>query len=138
MKLNKEDKELIKKAGEAIKKAKAVNLIDTGETGAALITSKGTVFRGVNLGFYCGIGSCAEYQAIGAMVSSGEKVIKKIVAVWEDEKKGYEIVPPCGNCREMMLQASKANKDTEVIVSNSRKVKLKALMPYHWKGSIER
>jgi len=138
-KLTKEDNKLIEKAKEIIVKSSPVNLIDTGDVGSALITSKGNIFQGVSLGFYCGIGSCGEYQAIGSMISNGEKVIKKIVAIYYDsKKKRYEIVPPCGKCREMLLQVSKKNKNTEVIVSSSKKVKLKELMPYFWGGSIEK
>ncbi len=134
MKLNIQDKELIEKAKEIIKKSKPVNLIDTSDVGSALITPKGNIYSGVSLGFYCGIGSCGEYQAIGAMISNGEKKIKTIVAV---DDVG-NVMPPCGKCREMMLQASKENKNTEVIVSKSKKIKLKSLMPYSWGGSIEK
>ena len=73
--LNKQDKELIEKAKEIITKSSPVNLIDTGEVGSALVTSKGNIFSGVSMGFYCGIGSCGEYQAIGNMISNGEKEI---------------------------------------------------------------
>jgi len=108
MKLTKQDKELIEKAKEIIVKARHANLIDTGDVGAALITYKGNIFQGASLGFYCGIGSCGEYQAVGNMISNGEKEIKTIVAVWYNEKKKtYEIVPPCGKCREMIHQISK-------------------------------
>ncbi len=139
MKLTKQDKELIGKAKEIIVKAKPVNLINTGDVGCALITSKGNIFQGVSLGFYCGIGSCGEYQAIGNMISNGEKEIKTIASVWYDEKKGkYEIIPPCGKCREMVKQACKKNWDTEVIVSDLEKVKLKDLMPHSWRGTIEK
>ena len=139
MRLDKQDKELIEKAREIIIKSKPVNLIDTGDTGAALITSKGNIFQGVSMGFYCGIGSCAEYQAIGAMISNGEKEIKTIAAVWYDEKKKkYEVVAPCGKCREMIKQASKKNWDTEVIVTENEKVKLKELLPYSRGGTIEK
>lgn len=139
MKLTEQDKELIEKAKEIIVKAGPVNLVDTGDVGAALRTSKGNIFQGVSLGFYCGIGSCAEYQAVGNMVSNGEKEIKTIVAVWYDEeKKEYEVIPPCGKCREMLHQAAERNWDTEVIVSDSEKVKLKDLMPYSFGGTIEK
>ena len=108
--LTKEDKELIKKAKEIIIRAKPVKLIDTGEVGAALITSKGNIFQGVSLGFYCGIGSCGEYQAIGNMISNGEKEIKTIVAI---SNKG-NILSPCGVCREMISLTCKKNQNTEV------------------------
>lgn len=134
MKLDKQDKMLIEKAKEIIIKSKPVNLIDTGGIGVALITSKGNIFQGVPLGFYCGIGSCAEYQAIGNMISNGEKEIKKIVAITDDG----EIVPPCGKCREMIHQACKKNWNTEVIISSTKKVKLKDLLPHSWGGTIEK
>ena len=139
MKLTKEDKELLEEAKQIVIKSRPVNLIDTGKVGSALITPKGSIFRGVSLGFYCGIGSCGEYQAIGSMISNGEKEIKTIVAVCYGKKtKKYKIVPPCGKCREMILQASKKNQNTEVIVSGAKKVKLKELLPYSWGGSIEK
>ena len=139
MRLTKEDMKLIEEAKKIIVKSRPVNLVDTGDVGAALITSKGSIFRGVNLGFYCGIGSCAEYQAIGAMISNGEKEIKTIVAVWYDEKtKKHRVIPPCGKCREQMSQASRKNQDSWVIISENKKVKLKELLPYSWGGSIEK
>ena len=137
MKLTKEDKELIEKAKGIIVKSRPVNLIDTGDVGSALITSKGNIFQGVCLGFYCGIGSCGEYQAIGNMISNGEKEIKTIVAVLYDEKK-YGVIPPCGKCREMIHQLGKKNWDTEVIISTSKKVKLKELLPHAYDGTIEK
>jgi len=139
IKLTEEDKVLIEEAKKIIIKSAPVNLIDTGDVGAALITPKGNIYTGVSLGFYCGIGSCGEYQAIGSMISNGEKEIKTIVAVWyEAEKKKYHIIPPCGKCREMILQACKNNKGTEVIISDSKKVSMKELLPLHWGGYIEK
>jgi cytidine deaminase len=138
MNLTKSDKELIEKAKEIIVKSRPVNLIDTGDVGAALITSSGNIFQGVCVGFYCGIGSCAEYQAIGSMISNGEKEIKTIAAVLYDKKnKKYEVITPCGKCREMIHQLGRKNWDTEVIVSENEKVKLKELLPHAYDGTIE-
>ena len=139
MKLTIKDKELIEEAKKIIIRSKPVKLIDTSDVGSALVTSKGNIYRGVSMGFYCGIGSCGEYQAIGSMISNGEKEIKTIVAVCYDGKtKKYEVIPSCGKCREMMWQACKKNQNTEVIISKSKKVKLKELLPYSWGGSIEK
>jgi len=135
MKLDKGDKMLIEKAKEIIVKSAPVKLIDTGTVGASLITSQGNIYSGVCIGHYCGIGSCGEYQAIGNMISNGEKEIKKIVAVTDSGK----VISPCGKCREMISQTCRKNKDTEVIISSSKKVKLKDLLPYNnWGGSIEK
>ena len=139
MKLAKEDKKLIEEAKNIIIKSAPVNLINTGDVGSALTTSVGNIFSGVSLGFYCGIGSCGEYQAIGNMISNGEKEIKTIVAVFYNRKdKKYRVIPPCGKCREMVLQACKNNRNTDVIISSTKKVKLKELLPFAWEGSIEK
>ncbi|MEK6895658.1 MAG: cytidine deaminase [Nanoarchaeota archaeon] len=128
MKLTKKDKELIEKAKEVIKKAKPLKKKDFGEVGSALITSKENIYTGVSTGFFCGMASCGEYQAMGAMLSNGEKEIDTIVAI-EDE--GI-IMPPCGKCREMIYQCDKKNLNTWVIISKSKKVKLKELLPHRW------
>ena len=137
--LSRKDRELIEEAKRIMAKPSALGLVDTGDVGSALITSKGNVFRGVNLGFYCGIASCAEYQAIGTMISSGEKAIRTIVAVsFSGRTRKYEVIPPCGKCREMIWQTAKENQNAEVIISESRKVKLRELLPHPWDGSIEK
>lgn len=134
MKLTKGDKDLIKEAENIILKSKKIKLLNTASMGAALVTSKGNLFCGVCMGFHCGIGSCAEYQAIGSMVSNGENEIKTIVAV----SKNGNIHVPCGKCREMINQVCKKNKNTFVIISKSKKIKLKGLLPLAWEGSIEK
>lgn len=136
--LTKEDKELIREAENIIKKFTPVKLIDTGDVGAVLITSKGNIYRGVSLGFHCGIGSCGEYQAIGSMISSGEKEIKTIVAVRCKKESASHIIPPCGKCREMIHQLGKKNWDTWIIISKTKKIKLKDLLPFAWDGTIEK
>ena len=68
MKLTSKDKWLIEEAKAIIAKSLPVNLKGTGDVGAALVTSDGNIYRGVCLGFHCGIDSCGEYQAIGAMI----------------------------------------------------------------------
>lgn len=138
-KLTNEDKELIEKAKEIIMKSAPVNLRDTGDVGCALLTSKDNLFQGVCVGFSCGIGSCAEAQAIGSMISNGEKEIKKLVAIYyNDEADTYEIVSPCGKCREMIHQAAEKNWDTELILSKSKKIKLRDILPFSWGGTIEK
>ena len=73
------------------------------------------------------------------MISNGEKEIKTIVAVWYDERpKKYAVIPPCGKCREMTKQASKKNQNTEVIISETKKVKLKELLPNSWGDTLEK
>ena len=129
MKLTKEDKELIIKARFLVNKKK----IYSGElkaVGSALISKKGKIFTGTNMDFWCGVGFCAESSAISNMVShSDETEIETIVA-----SSNSRIMPHCGRCREVMALLDKRNlKNTEVIVSNSKKVKLGELIPHDWR-----
>ena len=127
--LEKEDKELIKKAKSMVDKKK----IYSGElkaVGCALISKKGKLFTGANWDLWCGTGFCAESSAISNMVShSDETEIATIVACSKNR-----VMPPCGRCREVMALLDKKNLDnTWVIVSDNEKVKLKELLPHDWR-----
>lgn len=62
------------------------------------------------------------------MITNGEFEIKMVAAV---DKKG-NVLPPCGACREFMMQL-KNSADIEVLVDNKGTVlKLKNLMPYSY------
>ncbi len=128
------NKKLIKKAASVVKSRKYKGGI-IGDVGCALLTGKNKVYLGV-----CSdVGShtfCAEQAAIGAMVTKREYDIKKIVAVWKDEKGQVFVIPPCGNCRQMMRDINEENlENTEVILDINKTVKLKKLLPYFslWK-----
>lgn len=45
-------------------------------------------------------GLCAEAAAIGAMVASGEKIIREILVMAE----GSQLVTPCGGCRQRLRE----------------------------------
>jgi cytidine deaminase len=106
----------------------------TGFVGAALVTSRGSIFTGVNLDFYCGIGFCAEHSAVAEMVKAGETRIAKIVAV-ATSKEGdlIGVLPPCGRCRELIYQVDTANLDTDVIIDQTgQRNSLRQLLPHSW------
>jgi cytidine deaminase len=62
------------------------------------------------------------------MVTHGEYVIRKIVAVVEDGTP----IPPCGRCRELMHQIHEANMEAEVIIGKNKSIRLKELLPKPW------
>lgn len=105
--------QLIEKAKSVIKPKKSVPGCLIADVGSALITDKGNVYLGVCIDTREGTGTCAERNAIAAMVAAGEYKIKKIVAVWKDGT----IIPPCGVCREWFWQIHKDNWNTDVIIS---------------------
>lgn len=98
-KVSNDDRLLIAKAFELARKRKS----RVTRVASVLRTVNGRIFQGVNVEVQgsppCSM--CAEYSAIGAMVSEGENRIDTIVAV-----NGYKhiILPPCGKCRQMISQ----------------------------------
>jgi cytidine deaminase len=128
------NEELIQRAQEVINPRKIAHGLEVGDVGCALLTNGGNLHVGVNIDAVAGIGFCAEHSAIASMVTHGEQSISKIVAVLDDGT----ILPPCGRCREFMHQLDKSNIDcTEVILSNTKAVKLRDLLPYPWDEGLE-
>jgi cytidine deaminase len=103
-----------------------------GDVGATLVTDAGNAYSGVCIDTASGTGFCAEHAAIAAMVTAGEYRIARIVAVWRDERDGaHYVLPPCGRCRQFILQIDPANLETEVVLGRDRSVRLRALLPAH-------
>ena len=125
--LTKEDKALIEKAKSLAKETNIKNGI-VKEVGCVLITENGETFLGVSLNLPCGIGFCAEHTAISQMITQTDEThIKIIVAA-----SAWDVAAPCGRCRELINLLDERNMETEVIVSDEKKVKLKDLLPYRW------
>ena len=77
--------------------------------GAALRCSSGRIYLGVNV--YSLHGSCAEFVAIGSAIAAGEREFTALVCVRGAE--GSEVLPPCGNCRQMLNDYA---SDCEVLI----------------------
>jgi len=98
-----------------------------GGVGAALLTEQGNVYTGIYIDVACGIGFCAEHAAIAEMLKHRETHIVAAVAVGDTA-----VVPPCGRCREFMMQIDRRNADADIIISEERTVKLRELLPFYW------
>jgi cytidine deaminase len=86
--------ELINLAAEVLN-PKHIGDCYVGQVGAALVTDKGNVYRGVCLDTDSGLGFCAERTAISQMITNKEYKIKKIAAVWNDNPdKDLYVLPP--------------------------------------------
>lgn len=122
------DTELYQRAKEVVNPRKLSPLAEAGGVGSALVTEKGNVYVGVCIDATSGMGYCAEHNAIGQMVTSGETRILTIVAVnWDGQ-----ILSPCGRCREFIFQMDAANGETRVLLSGGRVASIKELLPEHW------
>ncbi len=98
-----------------------------GSVGAAILTAKGSIYTGICICLGCGLGFCAEAAAVAEMLKHRETHISAVVAI---SKEG--ILPPCGRCREMMVQIDVRNLDSRVIVGEGHVISLRALLPNHW------
>jgi cytidine deaminase len=130
--MNENDKLLIEKGLEVLK-----NNFDDGiynhTVGCAIRCKNGNVYTGVNCdGIH---GSCAEYITIGTAISAGERDFDTIVAV--HDKHLNCVIPPCGNCRQMLFEYC---PNIKVIVNDENgkliKVEAKDLLPFAWQSVI--
>ena len=99
--------------------------------GCAILCKNGNIYKGVNCdGIH---GSCAEYITMGIAISAGEREFDTIVAV--HEKHLNSVIPPCGNCRQMLFEYC---PDIKVIVNDENgeliKVKVKDLLSFAWQS----
>lgn len=109
-KLTAQEKQLVKKALQAKKRAYAP--YSKYQVGSALVDEKGKVFTGCNVeNASYPAGLCAERTAIVKMVSEGGKKIKTIVVAASSE----EPVFPCGMCLQVIQEFG---ADSEVIALN--------------------
>lgn len=123
--LTKKDETLILAAQEAIR-ANYDTVHCNHTVGAAVRCKSGKIYVGVNV--YSLHGACAEQVAIGTAITQGEREFEVIVAVRGEN--GEEIIPPCGNCRQML---SDYMAECEVILSIEGKIgKVRAveLLPF--------
>lgn len=104
-----------------------------GTVGAALETDQGEVFVGVCIDTASSLGFCAEHAAAAAMLTAGQSVIRRVVAVSHEGR----VLAPCGRCREFLVQLSPANLATETLVTEDRVVTVRDLLPYRWEEAPE-
>lgn len=126
-KLTDKDYELIAEAQKAIQ-LNYDELNHNHTVGAAVRCHNGKIYIGVNV--YSLHGACAEQVAIGTAITNGERDFETIVAV--RGKSGEEIVPPCGNCRQILHDYM---PECEVILSvkgENKKISAKELLPFSY------
>lgn len=113
---------------------KLSKLMEVGSVGAAILTDKGNIYTGICIDTACGMGMCAERNAIANMLTNGENKILKVAAVMPDGSSGT----PCGVCREFMMQLGKESKDIEILLSLEplKTVKLGEQLPDWWGSKI--
>ena len=105
-------------------------LMEAGSVGAAILTDQGNIYTGICIDTACGMGMCAERNAIANMLTHGESRIVKVVAVMPDGSTGT----PCGVCREFMMQLGPDSENIELLLSLEpcKTIRLGEQLPDWW------
>ena len=105
-------------------------LMEVGSVGAAVLTGQGNIYTGICIDTACGMGMCAERNAIANMLTHGENNIVKVVAVMPDGSTGT----PCGVCREFMMQLGPGSENIEILLSLDplKTIRLGEQLPDWW------
>ena len=116
----------------AVQKGRKISeYIEAGGVAAAVVSASGKIYTGVCVDTCCTLGICAERNAIFNMITNGEDEISKVLAIMP----GGKIGPPCGACREMMVQMMPEKyRKIEIMLDyeNERIVTLEELTPDWW------
>lgn len=113
------------------KKREISPLVEAGGVSAAILTEKGNIYVGVCIDTACSLGMCAERNAIANMITNGENGICRLIAVDRNGKA----IPPCGACREFMVQLMPDHYHSIQIMmdyENKKMVTLGDITPNWW------
>ena len=133
--MNKEEQQIWRRmleAAQAVQGGRRISdYVEAGEVAAAVESSTGRIYTGVCVDTACTLGVCAERNAIFNMLTNGEHVIRRVLAVMPDGRNGA----PCGACRELMVQLMPREYGTIEImldIDAMKTVRLSDLTPEWW------
>ena len=126
------DRELIDLAIEARNNAYAP--YSDFKVGAALLSKEGKVYKGCNIenAAYTPT-NCAERTAFFKAVSEGATDFKAIAIVGGYDKDGLKFCPPCGVCRQVMMEFCESDKFRILLLDEDDEIKsylLKDVLPF--------
>lgn len=105
---------LYEEARKVLHPRKVSEWMEVGGVAAAIETASGNIYTGSCVDSACTLGICAERNAIFNMLTKGENEIKRVLAInWEGTA-----MPPCGACRELMVQLMPEKYHTVEIMLN--------------------
>ena len=124
-------KELYAEAKKVLRPRKIYEMMESGGVAAAIEAGSGRIYTGVCVDTACTLGVCAERNAIFHMITCGESVLRRVIAINWDGKA----LPPCGACRELMTQMMPEHyRSIEIMLDYDapRVVTLGELTPEWW------
>ena len=111
--INRDDRELIE---EAIRVSRRLHQPRLHVVASALRTTSGDIYSGIHFESSQAFATvCGEVSAISSMINDGHRDLEIIVALrgFDDDKNHFEIMSPCGRCRELI---GDCNPNAQVIV----------------------
>jgi len=128
---NAQKEALLKKAKEML--AFSYTPYSNFKVGAALLSKSGKVFGGCNIeNAAYGPSNCAERTAFFNAVSSGERQFEAIAIVGGPDGIIKDFCPPCGVCRQVMMEFCKPKEFLILLQNASGEIKeftLEELLP---------
>lgn len=126
------DRELIDLAIEA--RNNAYTPYSDFKVGAALLSKEGKVYKGCNIenAAYTPT-NCAERTAFFKAVSEGATDFEAIAIVGGYDKDGLKFCPPCGVCRQVMMEFCESDKFRILLLDEYDEIKsylLKDVLPF--------
>jgi cytidine deaminase len=126
------DRELIDLAIEA--RNNAYTPYSDFKVGAALLSKEGKVYKGCNIenAAYTPT-NCAERTAFFKAVSEGATDFEAIAIVGGYDKDGLKFCPPCGVCRQVMMEFCESDKFRILLLDEDDEIKsylLKDVLPF--------
>ncbi len=102
--------------------------------GAALRSRDGRIWTGVHLGATVGrLQVCAEAVALGRAIMEGDGSVACAVAVRhpkpDEPSQDLAVVPPCGACREMLVDFSREAQVIVPLPAGLRRLPVSSLLP---------
>lgn len=123
--------ELYVAAKQVLRPRRISDRMEAGGVAAAVEAGSGRVYVGICVDAAYSLGVCAERNAIFNMITCGESVLRRVVAVDWDGRA----LPPCGACRELMAELMpETYKSVEIMLDYeaARVVTLGDLTPEWW------
>lgn len=102
----------------------------------ALEAENGEIFTGFCIEGCSGVMNlCAErVAALNMYMSSGQTVVKRLIALMDKAPDDEHSGTPCGACREFFMQFNEKNEDMEIMLDyeNRKTTALKDIFPDWW------
>ncbi len=119
-------------AAKAVQNGRKISdYIDAGGVAAAVLSASGKIYTGVCIDTCSTLGICAERNALFNMITNGESIVKKVLAIMPGGKTGA----PCGACREFMVQLMPDSyREVEILLDyeTEKIISLGELTPHWW------